>query len=228
MGLLVVMGAGSVMTNLRAQPGNGGGGSNVRSVPMSECDCEPPDMQGACIGDYSAGSCVRIDGPPVKTKSGILSTVSQEGECINCVGCMENPPPPLTCQTAASVSFTQSLTVSVDVGISVGDDAIKASFSHSVGAGVAAGATVTAACSTTAPPCKVVVVRASIDVEVGAEYEIQHRWLATGTWVSEWWGTCDFEGQSFTDECGTGKSVAVASIAGNSRCETIGYYDCVR
>lgn len=195
---------------------------------MSECDCEPPDMQGACIGDYAGGMCIRVDGPPVKTKSGQLTTLSMLGECINCEGCMENPPPPLTCTSAASVTFTQSLAVTVDAGISVGDDTVKASFSRAVGGGVAAGATATQTCSTIAPPCKVVEIEARINVEIGAEYEIQHRWLATGTWVNEWWGTCEFEGQSFTEECGTGKSIAVASIAGHGACETIGYDDCVR
>lgn len=142
------------------QPSVRGGGSIVRDVPMSECDCEPPDLPGACIGDYAGGRCVRIDGPPVKTKSGQLSTLSMLGECINCEGCMDDPPPPLACTSAASVTFNQSLTASVDAGISVGDDTVKASFSRAVGAGVAAGATVTQTCSTIAPPCKVVEIEA--------------------------------------------------------------------
>ncbi len=193
-------------------------------VPENECPRSPtPDLvPPGCTVEYV---CWRTDGEVQIIDGGFGEYVlGQSLDCRNCGGCPENPPPPMRCESTLSVSFTESVTVQIDSGITVDAAVLETTLRNSIGHADQRTFNGSATCGTVSwPACRkgspayrvTLMVYRDRQTQVISSYQWEHR----GT------GACSFD---YFEDAGARYSTAVGSeYCGGAICQSYESATCV-
>lgn len=194
------------------------------TVPWTQCYARcshPRDVDPCCSPSWITATCTRFDSKPVVVFPGTpVAIPSDDFEfiCENC--CKFEPdecpgndinPPMRECVLNPSLTFTESISLSVSGSITVSIRAVELALEGGVGVTRGREASVSLTCPLSAPKCKSVACKPRINYLANRSVRVDHTWTAKGAWIN-YGCTCPIAGNVWivpTTACSVDSSTAV-------------------
>lgn len=171
------------------------------TVPVAQCydRCpHPHDVHPCCSPSWPTATCTRFDSAPVVVYEGdkvYIPSEDFEFRCENCCKfepdeCPGNYANPAVkhCELDVSISYTESITLSVSAGVTVNISAVELSLESGVGVTVGSEITATLHPELDAPKCTAVASQPRITVRANRAVRVDHTWQVQGKWIT--WPGC--------------------------------------